>query len=240
MENPTRLSNRNLFQCQHNNRGYCKFGDKCKYQHFTETCKNRACKVKDCRFRHPKPCRNKEDCKFFKRDRCAYNHSKDDSQKRCGTREVDTKIKGYEEEIAKLKLEIKKLKALLKTKEADMETIVEENKNFENINEPLNETVKHDTKFPCEKCNFTFESKNNFEYHLKGIQHNITVGHEFESSFSDEEDYDDFRETCVLCRRIFTTFDSLDDHQSNYIRCEKCEVCYHNEFEFKEHESCGD
>ena len=121
-------SQSNLFQCQHNNRGYCKFGDKCKYQHFTETCKNRACKVKDCRFRHPKPCRNKEDCKFFKRDRCAYNHSKDGSQKRCGTREVDTKIKGYEEEIVKLELEMKKLKALLKTKEADMETIVEENK----------------------------------------------------------------------------------------------------------------
>ena len=63
-----------------------------------------------------------------KRDGCAYNHSKEDSQQRWGTREVDTKIKGYEEEIVKLRLKIEKLKALLKTKEADMETIVEENK----------------------------------------------------------------------------------------------------------------
>ena len=74
-----------------------------------------------------------------------------------------------------------------------------------------------------------------------GIQHNILVKHEFEYSFSDEEDDDDdFSEKCSLCKIIFTIFDSLDDHQSNYIRCEKCAVCYHNEFEFRKHENCED
>ena len=58
-----------------------------------------------------------------------------------------------------------------------------------------------------------------------GIQHNILVKHEFEYSFSDEEDDDDdFSEKCSLCKIIFTTFDSLDDHQSNYIRCEKLKL----------------
>ena len=63
-----------------------------------------------------------------------------------------------------------------------------EKKNSKNINEPMDETLKHETKFQYEKCNFTFVSKSNFEDHLNGIQHNLTVGHELEYSFSDEED----------------------------------------------------
>ena len=63
MEGDCRLTSRNLFQCQHNNRGYCKFGNKCRYMHFTKTCTKKACKQKECPFRHPKPCRNGENCK---------------------------------------------------------------------------------------------------------------------------------------------------------------------------------
>ena len=223
--------NRNIFQCYYNNVGFCKFGNECRFQHFLQKCPKKICREISCRNRHPKTCKHGENCRFFKRNCCAYNHENDTN---------DNKIKRYEEEIVKLKIEVEKLKALLKTKEADLESIILEKKNSKNINEPMDETLKHETEFPCEKCNFTFESKSNFEDHLNGIQHNLTVGHEFEYSFSDEDDYDEFRETCVQCKRIFTTFDSLDDHQSNYIRCEKCDVCYHNEFEYKKHETCED
>ena len=126
MESFNRLTNRNLFQCQHNNRGYCKFGDQCRYQHFTEACKNRVCKIKDCRYRHPKPCRNKENCKFLKRNRCFYKHIKEDCKERSHTREIDNQIKGYKEEIKKLNLEVEGLKALLKSNEADLESLTKE------------------------------------------------------------------------------------------------------------------
>ena len=30
--------NKNLVQCYHNNRGYCSFRDRCRYNHFNEIC----------------------------------------------------------------------------------------------------------------------------------------------------------------------------------------------------------
>ena len=41
--------NRNLFQCYHNNRGYCSFKDKCRYQHYLETCSKTVCRDKECK-----------------------------------------------------------------------------------------------------------------------------------------------------------------------------------------------
>ena len=163
-------------------------------------------------------------------------------------------IIGYEEQIKRLKLEVEELKALLKTNEANLESLTLElkknnyleNKDFKDRNDSEevevseNKILVSDEIFPCEKCNFNFDSKLAFDDHLKGIQHNIPVRQELEYSFSDEEDDVDFREKCSLCKIIFTTFDSLDDHQSNYIRCETCAVCYHNEFEFRKHENCED
>ena len=85
METKSRLTDRNNFQCQHNNRGYCKFGDKCRYKHFTKTCTKRVCRSKECAFRHPKPCKNRENCKFSKLNVCIYKHVEDDYSKQCST-----------------------------------------------------------------------------------------------------------------------------------------------------------
>ena len=149
-------------------------------------------------------------------------------------------MKKYEEEIEQLRIEIKGLKDLLTLKEAVIEKL-------KNTNESMSVKVfEHKTiideeqekTFPCEKCNFTFDSNLDFEKHLQGIQHNIPVKDDLEYSFSDEEEDDSFREMCCLCKKVFTNFENLDDHQSNYIRCDKCAICYHNEFEFKKHENC--
>ena len=75
------------------------------------------------------------------------------------------------------------------------------------------------------KCNFTFDSKLDFEN--QGLQHNIPVKDDLELTFGDEEEDDTFKD-----------FENLDDHQSNYIQCDKCEIFYHNEFELKTHEKC--
>ena len=105
-------------------------------------------------------------------------------------------------------------------------------------------TVSNQSKekeYPCEKCNFTFESKTGYEKHLQGIQHNTVLSDSDNSSDEEQDDDDDsFRGKCYFCHKIFPSYDSLDDHQSNYIRCEKCVVCYHNEFEYEKHENCED
>ena len=96
------------------------------------------------------------------------------------------------------------------------------------MNVKLNEV--QDKKFPCNKCNFTIDCYLDFENLLKGIHHNVSVGDKLEFTYSDEKN--------VFCVKKFTTFNSLNDHQSNYIQWEKCAVCYHNEFEYKKHEEC--
>ena len=99
--------NRNIFQCYYNNVGFCKFGNECRFQHFYQKCPKKICRDRSCRNRHPKTCKHGENYKFLKKNCCAYNHENDTN---------DNKIKRYEEEIVKLKIEVEKLKALLKTK----------------------------------------------------------------------------------------------------------------------------
>ena len=77
-------SNMNYFQCQHNNKGYCKFGHQCRYQHFNQICEKKVCRENECPSRHPKPCKNGQRCRFLKKYCCAYDHQYD--SKNCTTR----------------------------------------------------------------------------------------------------------------------------------------------------------
>ena len=38
---------RNNFQCYHNNLGYCRFREKCRYQHYFDVCSKSICREKD-------------------------------------------------------------------------------------------------------------------------------------------------------------------------------------------------
>ena len=67
-------SDLNLLQCQHNNKGYCKFGLQCRYQHYNEICEKKICRTKECPARHPKACKNAQNCKFRENNCCAYRH----------------------------------------------------------------------------------------------------------------------------------------------------------------------
>ena len=68
------FSNKNLFQCYHNNRGYCSFRDKCRYRHFTQVCPKTVCRENECKKRHPVTCKFRENCKFHKKAICAFKH----------------------------------------------------------------------------------------------------------------------------------------------------------------------
>ena len=82
-------------RCKHFNTGYCKFGDdQCNYKHPKVVCMLKLCQDKSCPKRHPKACRFKAHCR--RRSSCQYRHSKYESL-------------NVEEEIDKLKEEIKQL-----------------------------------------------------------------------------------------------------------------------------------
>ena len=94
------------------------------------------------------------------------------------------------------------------------------------------------TCFPCDKCNFVFETNDKFKLHLSGMQHNAVQkesDYEDDESDSDDEEYFD---KCGYCGIVFNSIEATDDHQSNYLRCEQCETCFHNEFQWDDHENC--
>ena len=61
--------------CKFQNAGYCKYLEKCRFRHVTETCQNAKCLRKQCYRRHPKRCKFfflKRYCKF--NESCCYSH----------------------------------------------------------------------------------------------------------------------------------------------------------------------
>ena len=122
MESKTKhTNNKNLFQCSHNNRGFCKFGQECHYQHFHELCSKTICKDSECRFRHPKHCKNGDNCKFYKQNICAYRHNIPKSKEVLENANLTNKIKAAEDELKMLKAEICELKVTVKIKETQLE-----------------------------------------------------------------------------------------------------------------------
>ena len=85
------LENKNTRKCKHHNRGFCKFGDQCHFQHYSSICQeymnNGQCKLQDCHSRHPKLCRHwakkPEGCKRNKK--CQYLHDENKKYKSINT-----------------------------------------------------------------------------------------------------------------------------------------------------------
>ena len=110
--------NRNNFQCYHNKRGYCSYGEKCLYQHYKEICQRTLCTEKEYRCRHPVTSKFKDKCKFQKLGICSFKHglktNMNDDMK------LITEIKTYEDDIENLKPEIIDLKNIIEVKEKEL------------------------------------------------------------------------------------------------------------------------
>ena len=295
-QNPllTKLFQRNEVQCSHNNKGYCRFKERCFFQHFTVSCTQKFCKDKDCRFRHPKPCKFGNECTFYKKKICAFKHDENHGELERVKREISI----FENEVSRLRAEISDLREIVKTKEEDtaaiskseeaksaiiseiiqendaLKTIIKESKDeIRNLKEELlreksivkanvacgkcDKTYISESKlaihlkfdhinsdeigFLCQNCPFVFPTKEEYTVHLSGVEHNSRGSERVDntdSEFEDESDDEDFIDDCGFCGRILHSYDALDYHQANNIRCETCHVCFHNEFQWKYHENC--
>ena len=154
----TSLEDRNSYQCYHNNLGYCKFRQNCRYQHYHEVCPTTICKDKKCKFRHPKTCKHGNDCKFYRLKCCLYSHKIFNRNKDLN----DIEVIKLEKEVEKLKLEIIKLKNDVFEKEKVIKDNVELDKklkDMESVNsELLQDNKKKDIKI--EEVNNKLDIKN--------------------------------------------------------------------------------
>ena len=113
MEKTVKHTNDKQFQCYHNNVGYCKFGAKCRFKHFSELCPKKICMDSECKFRHPKSCKFTGKCKFFQRNICAFKHIN------------NKELEKLENEVKELKLEVSTLKKILENKEEKLQQLSE-------------------------------------------------------------------------------------------------------------------
>ena len=66
----------NLSKCLFNDRGFCKFKEGCRKQHFSSICpRPKENCDENCLDRHPKQCKFKDGCKFLKKKVCAFSHA---------------------------------------------------------------------------------------------------------------------------------------------------------------------
>ena len=100
------FQNKNLVQCYHNKRGYCRFRDRCRY--FKEICIKNVCRERECVKRHPVICRYKNDCRFNKSNNCAFKHI--GIKTTMVNKDFESEMKAYTEKIKNLNREIIDLK----------------------------------------------------------------------------------------------------------------------------------
>ena len=146
--------NKNMFQCYHNNRGYCSFGDQCKYRHFKDICSRTVCRERECNKRHPVICRYRDDCKFYKTNSCAFKHINMETNK--ASKDFETNIEVFAKEIESLKSEILELTSDINYKKNELQksklevheltvklTLLNKNKDSEkDIMEEKNDLIK--------------------------------------------------------------------------------------------------
>ena len=107
---------RNNSKCLYNDKGFFKFRDQCRKQHFNVVCEIKDCD-KSCRGRHPKPCKNEERCRFLAKNICAYKH---------------VILAHDDDELANLKKEVENLKSDNKRKKSEIIVITKELNYFKN------------------------------------------------------------------------------------------------------------
>ena len=195
--------------------GYCKFGDKCRKQHFKTVCSNPECD-KSCKSRHPRICKFKEKCKFFAKKICAYKHvtlACDDSELNALKKQVET-----------LKLE----------NEAKLSTIVkldEEIETFKFKIEAVEKEKEISTKLVNElKETIALLEKENVDLRVQNIiQQKIIVSH------ADQRESESYN--CEICDFECNEEDALETHKElfhenekpeNY-PCDRCDFDYDEE-----------
>ena len=73
MEKHTTNNHQERRICTFSEKGYCRFGRHCRFQHFNQICANNGkCQTLNCGKRHPLPCKFGLECVFGKR--CAFAH----------------------------------------------------------------------------------------------------------------------------------------------------------------------
>ena len=143
--------------CKYNQKGFCKFGDKCYKRHVIEICRRSDCSDQTCEYRHPQMCRYfifNRSCKF--QESCAYLHQ--DTAERTELVNLREKLLATEAKVVRLELELSEIKKLVVTEsvEANVQIANDISKNLEDDS----------IGFKCDFCDFKSNRKAGLTIHI--------------------------------------------------------------------------
>jgi hypothetical protein len=245
--------NRNYFQCYYNNRGYCKFRDECRYQHYTEVCSQSLCKERQCKFRHPRVCKFGDNCHFLRKKYCLYKHDSsksDDQQKK--------EVVFLKEEITKLKAEIQDLRNVVEMKEKDLREIIkkeaDQNRVIKALNEEnrcLKQSIGRYSENEIGKSNAIEKlTKENKDLKDENESLNVKIANQQVKYLDIMVRYNDITKVtgktdskkmcienydCKTCEISFVTKTSLNEHKK--LHCDICSKIFPNILQLKKHEN---
>ena len=205
---------RNIPKCVFNDTGYCKYGDYCRKMHYKYVCNIQNCNG-NCKSRHPKSCKDGQNCRFFSKKVCAYKHvtlASNDEENHDLKKQLKSLKMENENNISK----VKRLEEELKTEQANM---LKKNDKLDILVGDLRNEIEH---LLIEKHNV--EKKNN-ELH----QQTILIENE-KSKFELIQ-----REKCLM--------PNLNLHQSKLeievsetlIKCDLCDNTFKSKAAFIQH-----
>ena len=170
----------NSQKCVFNNFGFCKFQLECRSYHSKKVCEDNDCDTK-CLDRHPKLCRNKERCKFFKKKICAFSHNASENDKDQEQVEVSNdKLDELKNLVSKNELEfenkIKILSNSINIERKKHEDSIKVQKELLKKNDDLEIKLKKEVKELNLKLGKLKKSKQDLEFKLENKQSIISDG----------------------------------------------------------------
>ena len=132
-------------KCYHNDCGFCKFGQRCRFHHPDQVCRERACQNKSCQRRHPKPCRNfflRKYCRFG--NDCKFGHSFDCENCENLIYLIDEQIKDETAKITENKKDLAKMtKEIFQLKRENEQVKAEKNELIKQVEGSKFDNSKH-------------------------------------------------------------------------------------------------
>ena len=223
---------KNYFQCYYNNRGHCKYGENCHYHHYNKICQNSFCRDKECKNRHPKPCKYGDTCKFLNQDKCSFKHDHTKSKNKIEKENLGQKLKAFEEVINKIKAEMIDLQKIFEKQEQLIETNTLNQKGQSILLEASKEEIKHlkDSNARQESETIDLKAKHkDITARNDALQHQITQNNKhFQKSTDKLESKINILENSKLIQK-----ENAIDRQN--IKCNECEFKCQKEINLKQH-----
>ena len=161
--------------CRYFKFGFCKFTDRCRFQHVEEICGNLSCEIKRCNLRHPKVCKFFRDynrCKFG--EWCCFKHITN-----------NTEIDAISTET--IRKEIEALQKIINDKDEVINQLSEKIKVIEDKLFSVEIIEKEDESFKCKECEFVGKNVKGLNIHMKRIHGPCNSSEDKEETFIDDK-----------------------------------------------------